>query len=53
MSVTLKVSQIDELARTLSALRQVIVDYYCDPAHEEAFQRWYQERYGHAAPEGV
>lgn len=53
MPVALKVSQIDELARTLSALRQVIVDYYRDPAHEEAFQRWYQERYGQAPPEEV
>lgn len=53
MGVTLNPSQIDDLARALVAMAQTIADYYKDPAHEEAFQKWYRERYGHDAPEGV
>lgn len=44
-------SQIEELARPLGTyLAQNILDYYKDPAHETAFQKWHFEKYGCYAP---
>lgn len=53
MAVAMNSVQITDLARPLVAMAQTIVDYYKDPAHEDAFRKWYRERYGHDVPEGV
>lgn len=53
MGNPLSSSQVADLARPLLSMVDAILEYYKDPAHEKAFQDWYQERYGHKAPEGV
>ena len=53
MGNTLSSAQIADLARPLCGMVDTIVEFYKDPVHEEAFQKWYLERYGHKAPEGV
>ena len=53
MSNSLNSSQVADLARPLASMADTILEYYKDPAHEKAFQEWYQKRYGRKAPEGV
>lgn len=50
---TLTEEQIEALARPFIYMADAIMEYYKDPAHEAAFQKWYLEKYGHPAPEGV
>ncbi|MPM67848.1 hypothetical protein SDC9_114773 [bioreactor metagenome] len=45
--------QIESLAQPFLSIRDAVLDFYKDPAHEIAFQTWYLEKYGHPAPEGV
>ena len=44
---------LEALAKPFSEMASAIIAYYQEPSHEAAFQKWYLERYGVEAPEGV
>lgn len=46
-------SQVNDLARPIVGMMGKIAAYYQDPEHEREFQEWYQEKYGHPAPDDV
>ena len=45
--------QVTDLARPFVSMIDTVRSYYQDAEHEQAFQKWYLERYGEKAPEGV
>ena len=49
----LTTNQINELAKTVASLQQVIVGFYGNPENEKAFQDWYLKKYGHTEKESA
>ena len=49
----LTTNQINEFARTVVNIKQVITSFYDNPQNEQAFQEWYFKKYGHKEGELV
>ena len=45
--INLTPDQIEDLARTVASIDQVIKGFYDDPVNEKAYQDWYFKKYGH------
>ena len=49
----LTTEQVNALARPFLSIRERVLDFYRDPAHETAYQAWYLREYGHPAPDRI
>lgn len=50
---TLTTEQVNQLARPFIGIRDQVIGYYKDSAHEAAYQAWYLKEFGCPAPDSI
>ena len=45
-------TQVSDLAKPFVDAVDTLIEFFNDPVNQEAYSKWYQEKYGHALDKG-